>query len=466
MSSRAVVSSLLVLLGCSAEQLEPRAQTLLYIDTNAPLVGQLAIDADLPGSIAVDTVRVDRLDTAGAPVETRELVAPELEDWPISLGIVGSDATRFRVRVFRGNRASAAEDGKLVPTRNLAIDRLVELTPESSLTRRLVLLDAACFNAPASFRGDWTTCIDAGSLDASPSKGAVALDQTPSTQAGTSPLAATLPCQGKPPPGAKCIPGGVGLLGDEDAVLFAGAIADSPAPSHVVHLSPFYLDRTEVTVGRYRTELANGTLNVPQPERQAPQVAGLDMCTYLGPDEPDNDAFPLNCVPIQTARALCQAQGGDLPSEAQWEYAARGRGEARLFPWGPGAPDCCTASIGREGTLVTRPDCPGDGVEPVGSHTGTADCPIGDVSRDGILDLAGSLGEATLDEYRSYQHKCWTGRGTWLDPVCRGDDTGAHTKRGSYFSASFLTAVLVMRTQASVGPTVGFRCAYPAEGEP
>lgn len=460
-----MVSSLLVL-ACSAEQVEPRAQTLLYIDTNAPLVSQLVADPEIPGAIAVDTVRIDRLDAAGEPVETRELVAPELQDWPISLGVVGSSPVRFRVRAFRGSRAGAGEDGRLVPTRNLAMDRLLELSPQSSFTRQLVLLDAACFNAPASFRGNWTSCIDAASLAGSPSQGVSAVSSPPLTQAGTSPLADTTPCTGPRPQGAACIPGGTGLLGDEAAALFTSAIADSPVPAHVVRLSPFFLDRTEVTVGRYRAQLAKGRLKAPQPLRADPDLELQRACTYLGPEDSTNDALPLNCVALETASELCHAQGGELPSEAQWEYAARGRGEARLFPWGSGVPSCCTASIGREGVRVPNADCPGSDIEPVGSHTGSPDCPLGDVSRDGLLDMAGSLSEVTLDNYRPYEHKCWTARGTWLDPLCRDADATLHTLRGSYFSASFATAMLVIRSQAASGATVGFRCAYPAEATP
>src|SRR5262249_517729 len=144
-----------------------------------------------------------------------------------------------------------------------------------------------------------------------------------------------------------------------------------------------------------------------------------------GPDLDTNDALPVNCITWEAARRACQLASGDLPSEAQWEHAARGRGQARTFPWGDSPPDCGTASYARQayGVIGAGVLCPGIGPEPIGSHPASPDCEqTGDVSRDGVLDLAGSMTEATRDRALRW---CWRGIGT--DPVCETPATAEHT---------------------------------------
>ncbi|HXK20620.1 MAG TPA: SUMF1/EgtB/PvdO family nonheme iron enzyme [Polyangiaceae bacterium] len=461
MSSRVSLCCLLAL-GCSGETLEPRAQTLLYIDTDAPLLGQLSTSSDAPFAIAVDTLRIDRLDDAGAPVETRELVVPAESDWPVSFGIVATSKVRFRLRAFRADNAQAAADGTLTPSPGVAIDRLLEVTPGSAFERWQLTLSADCFNAPANFRGSWSTCVDSGQLQGPVSAGLSprAAAGASATQAGKNAHAQTLPCQGQPPAGSVCIPGGASVLGEERLRLLASTTDESPAPVRAYAVSPFFLDRLEYTVGRLRQAIKSGKVTTVEPERRDPTLELQQLCSYVGPSDAASDDLPLNCVSFETARALCQLAGGDLPSEAEWEFAARGRGYAYSFPWGDDYPLCCTADLERTVAGGSKTFCPGSGIEPVGSHPTAGACPTNDVSRDGVLDLGGSVTEWTLDTFRAYDDACWAERGFLQDPACNDPTASAHTGRGSYYNAGRSTAYAARRSQGFVGATVGFRCAY------
>ena len=105
-----------------------------------------------------------------------------------------------------------------------------------------------------------------------------------------------------------------------------------------------------------------------------------------------NETKPINCVNWHEAFAFCIWDGGRLPTEAEWEYAAAGGAENRLFPWGSAAPDCTYANS-YDGNFCTGTAMPS--ALPVGST------PKGD-GRWGQADLAGNVQEWALDWYGSY----------------------------------------------------------------
>jgi formylglycine-generating enzyme len=119
-----------------------------------------------------------------------------------------------------------------------------------------------------------------------------------------------------------------------------------------------------------------------------------------------NETLPMNCIDWYEAYAFCIWDGGFLPSEAEWEYAAAGGGEQREFPWGAfpwDSTDPGTSSRYAISGCNYPPgssDCSGvENLAPVGTAT------LGE-GRWGQLDLAGNVAEWTLDWYAPYVDPC------------------------------------------------------------
>lgn len=96
-----------------------------------------------------------------------------------------------------------------------------------------------------------------------------------------------------------------------------------------------------------------------------------------------DDRLPINCVTFAQAVAVCHSRGMRLLTEVEWHYIASGRGQQRTYPWGEAAPTTCAQSIfALDGEGKNKCGFP----KPVLAAAG-------DVSRDGVHDLAGSVSE-------------------------------------------------------------------------
>jgi formylglycine-generating enzyme required for sulfatase activity len=290
------------------------------------------------------------------------------------------------------------------------------------------------------------------------------------SQVGTWAGARRTPCATSPHSGEVCVPGGAFWMGDQGDHLVPGV---APGWRRLVVMSPFFLDAREVTAGRYRSSgLASGS-TVLSWSGSSSGSSALDWCTF-GPAGGPRDKLPMTCVLRPGAQAYCRKQGGDLPGEAQFEYAMSAlRGQA--FPWGNDLPACGDAIWGRLGFGVFRNTIPTDcstsqaalgsmgGPEPPGAGTFDASdvlhLPDGDV-----WDLAGNVSEWAADWYQSYLEPCWSASGILSDPACSTPSSSgrSYPARGggwdlgtSYLEAQHRIGVPVDYSP----PSRGFRCA-------
>ena len=171
-------------------------------------------------------------------------------------------------------------------------------------------------------------------------------------------------------------------------------------PPHLVTLSGFELTRTEITVGQYLKCVYAGACEAAVPARQHGRTRGRDGryerwfqpygpiggCTLMAGDED----LPMNCVTWQAAHAFCKWVGGRMPTEAQWEYAARSAGtRAPDWPWGAEVPTCARATV---------PSSAGPGCGAAGAARVCARSPAGDTAQ-GLCDMSGNVAEWVDDWY-------------------------------------------------------------------
>ncbi|NSW53369.1 MAG: SUMF1/EgtB/PvdO family nonheme iron enzyme [Anaerolineae bacterium] len=163
------------------------------------------------------------------------------------------------------------------------------------------------------------------------------------------------------------VPEGVFTMGSEE-----GDIYEQPA--HEVYLDAYWIDMYEVTNEQYEQCVAAGACTKPYKS-----ISQTRDNYYMNPEYGN---FPVVYVDWYGAAAYCEWVGGGLPTEAQWEKAARGV-DGRMYPWGNDPPTCSLANF-NPGTV-----CLGD-TSRVGSN------PAG-VSPYGAFDMAGNVWEWVLD---------------------------------------------------------------------
>jgi formylglycine-generating enzyme required for sulfatase activity len=226
------------------------------------------------------------------------------------------------------------------------------------------------------------------------------------------------------------IKGGQFVMGSESGDL-------DENPPHPVTLPSFDMWKTEVTVAEY--EQCVEAADCSPPVLQSPE------CNY---GKPERKNHPVNCVTWAQARAFARWLKGRLPTESEWEYAARSRGNDWLYPNGPALPSCdLVASSGVTG------ECHYSGTVPVGLMPDAN-------TLQGLSDMAGNVWEWVEDAWlEDYRHAPRDGT------AVTGEMGALRVARGGGWNSSVAHARTTNRGRFPsdrVYPFIGFRiCRKP-----
>jgi formylglycine-generating enzyme required for sulfatase activity/predicted Ser/Thr protein kinase len=235
------------------------------------------------------------------------------------------------------------------------------------------------------------------------------------------------------------VPAGSFQMGSDDG-------EEDERPVHTVELGSFWIDQTEVTNDHFRRCVEAGAC-------QAPATCDWGEPTFEEPSQVDH---PVLCVDWRAARTYCSWVGGRLPTEAEWEYAARGPEDA-VYPWGEtfaaGQANFCDESCQYDYRDTGYNDGFA-GTAPVGNYPAGA-------SWCGALDMAGNVWEWVADWYdRDYYGSSPPG-----NPIGPSNGENRGFRGGSWHDvAADLRAANRCLDTYYRDDFVGFRCVSPGPG--
>jgi formylglycine-generating enzyme required for sulfatase activity len=438
---------------------------------NTAVTGTVTLAAKVEDKIALDKVEFSAgLEGSAATVVGSAAAAPFEVQWQTDKLPSGKYTLTATALDKAGNKATA--------TRGVTIDRAptvtitapaagevkgtVEVTGKAEddlgLQKGALSLDGAEIAAiavsgkTAEFKIPWDTLKSA--------YGPHVLTATVTDSAGrtgSAEVKVTVPVTGTP--GMVKIPGGSFFMGctEKDP-----ACQPTAQPQHELTVSPFELDVHEVSVEVYEACVAAGRCPVPE---DVSAECNFDVKTKKA--KPGKEKHPMNCVKWFYANAFCNNNGKRLPTEAEWELAARGdcsklgatcAEKMPLYPWGDEWPppkgagnfaDMSAKASQSMWNIIEGYDDGFPGAAPVGSFTANA---------YGIHDLAGNVKEWVGDVYvttfyaTSPKTNPQSTTGSWFKSVRGGD---FHLGKPEHLRADRRNGI----DPAAEDIYLGFRCA-------
>ena len=425
---------------------------LVYVDTDAPVPPDsrhppATGTAELDPPWLFDSLRAEVIERPGRKDFT--LDKGLFIDGTVSFGVL-PDADRdlhLKLQLYRSDRLVGDE-----PLPDSTVETIIRLPPAPPDRETAIAV--------------WMPTTDIGRQRGRP----IAEEPSPfvggDSQVGKWTGARVIPCGPPQFSDQTCIPGGAFLLGDP---LLAGLAEGQSGHERLVIVSPFYIDNTEVTVGNLRDALP--MLRAPPPRRHndATQVVSEDaFCTYTAKVD-THDVYPVNCIAWETANAYCQLKGKELPTEAQWEFAASGFGRELGYAWGSDPPSCSDAVWGNVPPQLGSGVCRGIGrafYDGAGyPEIGTRDRILANpVPESGIFDLAGNVAEWTKDPWSLDPAGLGAGTGFVMNPFVGPADASPHAVRGGSFTDSPVgLRAGYRRSGGQPSLSGGFRCVWTAK---
>jgi len=459
---RSALAAVLVLVAC-AGTLPPRGQILLYVDTDAPVPAPYGSPL-LPGAPAplFDTLVID-VTTPSGPCDhcsrTVGLDSDALVHHRISFGIPSKPGvvgyqTRLRMYDSRATLTGTIPDDIAGQPPPSVVDVTFSLPPigDEGIVERTAVLHVEDVGKPT------TEDTIAGAPK--------------SSLVGTWEGAKRTPCATDPLAGEVCIPGGSFWMGNprvRDVRSHGGSDI-----RRLVKLSPYFIDRSEVTVAQFRASKI--VMGVVPWSMQSTGNADEDYCTFTTDPGP-HESLPINCLSPAAARQFCTQRGADLPTEAQFEYVASAFVSA-LYVWGDDDTATCTDAVfGRAGYGVfkglvapCKPATPPGGPLPVATLASPRRDRV-NVGDDAVFDLIGNVEEFSRDTWNRETEPCWSIGGVYVDPLCTQSssiDKGFVTFRGGGWNGGLADGAAARHEATpTIGglfvpggfTSIGFRCA-------